>query len=153
MTIELKVGTVFIWKNFPFPRHGEVKNRYFIYLGDSSSLLTPTISASVITYISTTTTPKIDLKYEIKDYYYFNANESPFDKDCIMYFDQFSFYNNVPKSFLENSENIQIKGKLKTNVLKEIYNKILKSKYPKNAKIDIYDSFKRDNITGLKAPK
>ncbi len=31
----MQLGSVFIWKNFPFREEGKEKNRYFVYFGES----------------------------------------------------------------------------------------------------------------------
>ncbi len=47
----MRVGTVFRWNNYPYPFNGEAKARWFVYLGRSSSFLTP-----IFARICTTTT-------------------------------------------------------------------------------------------------
>jgi len=83
----LKPGTVFWWKNFPFPKFGgEIKPRWFICLGDTGSLCIP-----VSLHFCTTTTAIEDFKpggkrgshrvfrFEKKRYPYFS-------EDCILDF-------------------------------------------------------------------
>jgi len=82
----VKPGTVFKWNNFPFPRFGgQGKPRWFIYLGNTGKILTPTIA-----YIQTTTSkitsyqtggPKVN-----HDYLLLRAINTPFEKDCIIDF-------------------------------------------------------------------
>ena len=31
----MQIGSVFIWKNFPFRKEGKEKDRYFVYFGKS----------------------------------------------------------------------------------------------------------------------
>lgn len=60
----------------------------------------------------------------------------------------------IEKSKIEYSVEIEIKGTLDVNMLKRIYNGILKSdKYSKKVLQDIHNSFNKSGIEGLKKPK
>jgi len=147
----VKPGTVFKWNNFPFPRFGgQGKPRWFIYLGNTGKILTPTIA-----YIQTTTSkitsyqtggPKVN-----HDYLLLRAINTPFEKDCIIDFSIQPYSLN--KNLLENNKDIKISGNLHENQIRSIYNKIRKSSfYSRKIKLDIHDSLNLIGITGLKKP-
>ncbi len=52
MNEQFKVGTVFKWKQYPYPQDNILKNRWFVYLGESSKL----DEHAIFAYICTTTT-------------------------------------------------------------------------------------------------
>lgn len=149
---EYKVGTVLKWNNFPDPKRGsEIKPRWFVYLGTSSIFSIP-----IFAYISTTTTKIKDFgkggKREVHDKIYFSKDNSPFEEDCVLDFDE--GYYSIEKAKLEMNADIEIKGELDKNVLIRIYNGILKSdKYSKKVLLDIHSCFNQAGIEGLKKPK
>jgi len=149
---EFKVGTVFKWNNFPDPKIGsEIKPRWFIYLGASSIFSNP-----IISYISTTTTKIKDFdqggKRESHNKIDFLKGNFPFEEDCVLDLDE--GYYPIENSKLEIVEEIEIKGELDKNIMKRIYNGILKSeKYSKRVLLDIQNSFNQAGIEGLKRPK
>jgi len=65
-----------------------------------------------------------------------------------------SFYADIPESvFIEYKADIDIKGRLPEQRLREIYNLILKSeRIAKKVKKDIHHSFNMAGIEGLKKP-
>lgn len=148
----MDVGTVFRWKDFPEPRSGEVKARWFIYLGDSGPF-----SQVLIAYLCTTTTQIHHFKSggnrSSHDHHLFQkAPSSPFEEDCILDFDERP--HAVAKSTLENNPCIEPKGKFDEQTLRMIYNRILKSKFFSKVVLrDIHESFNKAGITGLKRPK
>lgn len=148
----MDVGTVFRWKDFPERRSGEVKARWFIYLGDSGLF-----SQVLIAYLCTTTT---QIQHFTKggnrsshDHHLFQKSpRSPFDEDCILDFDERPYP--VPKSVLENNPSIEEKGRLDEQTLRMIYNRLLRSTmYSAIILRDIHESFNKIGITGLKKPK
>jgi len=140
----MKVGTLFKWQNFPSPQFGgKKKPRLFVYLGDTGLLESPTRA-----YIHTTTTnlgnPGNKIFFSAKKYNFF-------DQDCYLYYNEPPY--TINKSTLKNNPKIEILGRLSEQVLKNIYNGILKSyKYSKIQILDIHASFNKDGITGLKKP-
>jgi hypothetical protein len=148
----LKPGTVFKWKNFPYPRIGyEIKPRWFICLGDTGIFSTP-----ILVHFCTTTTSIEDfrpggnrashhyLKFERK-------NHSCFDADCILDFDEPPFPES--QGALEANKDIEIRGELNKESMKMIYKGILKSQhYSARIKLDIHASLNRIGITGLMKP-
>ena len=148
----MQLGSVFIWKNFPYCKDGNIKNRYFLYIGESHFPVNP-----VHIFLITATTRK--MHYEIggsreeHNIYKFKAGSFGFVEDCILDID--FLQSNITKSAFNSCQNeIKEVGKLPEKELKEIYNLILKSKYINlKVKQDIYSSYNHTNITGLKRPK
>src|SRR5690606_5144995 len=147
---KLKVGTIFKWKNFPNPKSGEPKTRWFIYLGKTSALFPPE------KYIISTTTTQIS-HFEIgglrekHDYIKYDQQSSPFNKECILDLDEIPYSDLL--SILINNDDIEVMGELNTNKKLHLYNRILKSeKFSKILKKDIHTSLNNDGITGLKNP-
>jgi len=151
MNEQFKVGTVFKWKQYPYPHDNILKDRWFVYLGESSILDEHTIFA----YICTTTTqlqhyePNGDRASH--DFIKFEKGKYDFNKTCIL--DLF-FKESLEKSKLENSQEIEFKFFLDKETMKRIYNKIYISKhFSKKEKRRIYESYNRNGITGIKKPK
>lgn len=150
----MKPGTVLKWENFPEPKFkfdDEIKPRWFVYLGESPSFLTPHLA-----YIHTTTTQIAELEKGGRRYAHryikFDCSKTPFEKNCILDFDE--GYYPFPKEKLENNPDIQTKGELDAITLKTIYNGILQSDfYSLKVLADIHNSFNLVGITGLKKPK
>jgi hypothetical protein len=148
----LKAGTVFRWENFPYPKYaGEIKARWFIYLGDTGLLLTP-----IIAYICTTTTSLDDFKpggrRASHRHLLFKKIKYPFfEEDCILDYDEEPYP--AERESLERNPNIEIKGELDQECLRTIYYGIWKSSYysPKIV-LDIHSSLNQVGITGLRKP-
>ncbi len=146
----MQAGTVLKWIDFPEPIDGEIKPRWFVCLGRSSSLFPP-----VCYYICTTTTQIYHYESGGDRAHHqnirFRKNEFEFEDDCVL--DLESYYYKSEESIKLNENNIQIKGLLERQIMIQIYNKILKSKcYSKIIKQDIHFSFNEAGITGLKTP-
>jgi hypothetical protein len=148
----MKVGTVFIWRDFPFQRDGIVKDRYFIYLGKSRDPDNP-----IMVFLFTATS---QVHYYEEwgsrtghNYIKFKSGQYCFTEDCIVDVD--SIYNNLKETdFLNHTEDIEEKTVLTEFTLKRIYNLILKSKYiSMKIKQDIHTNYNFDGITGLKNPR
>ena len=148
----MKPGTVFRWKNFPYPRIGdEIKARWFICLGNTGILLTP-----IIIHFCTTTTSTDDFKpggnRASHHYLKFEKKNYPcFDEDCVLDFDELPFTES--QDSLEANKDIEIRGELNKEAMKLIYGKVLKSPYysPK-IKLDIHTSLNQIGIAGLRKP-
>jgi len=152
--LTLEIGTVFRWDNFPLPRYGgEIKPRWFIYLGETGPF-----SQIAIIYIATTTTQKAP--YEVggdrckHDIFRFDIRQFPeFGEDCILDFDQAPYPIDKDR-FLKASCDIVHKGILKEATLRMIYNRFSQSgSCSKVMMQDIHDSYNNAGIAGLKKPK
>jgi len=126
--LNLEVGTVFRWDNFPAHRFGgESKARWFICLGFSG------IFAQVaIVYLSTTTT---QLQHfgtsgtrRNHSHFIFKTNQHPiFEEDCAIDFDERPYPVNEAK-FKSSQKDIIIKGQLNEDTMRMIYKQFLRSK-------------------------
>lgn len=148
----MKPGTVFKWNKFPYPKYGgEIKPRWFIYLGDTGFLSTP-----IIAHFCTTTTSLDDFKpggnrASHKHLFLRNAKYPFFDEDCILDYDEAPYPEE--KKVLENNKDIEVKGQLDRECLKTIYNGILRSEhYPRKIVLDIHTSLNQIGVTGLTKP-
>lgn len=141
----MNVGDIFRWTNFPCPKHGNIKSRWFIYLGNSGIYNT-----TIYIHILTTTTNLSNITGSCIS---FKKGECGFESDCVANIDN-DFYNNLTNETIEKNKNdIEIIGAIPENKLKYIYKKVLESKrISKIVKMDIYNSFNLNNITGLKKP-
>ena len=145
----MKAGDVFRWVNFPYPQIGtEIKPRWFIYLGNSPSYLTP-----IIAYLCTTTTSLMDFekggRREGHKYYRFGKGKYPFEEECVLDFYERPF--SFSKQELETNKDIEIRGSLDDGTIREIYEGIYHSSYySRQEKIDIHDSLNLIGITGLR---
>jgi hypothetical protein len=147
----MQLGSVFIWKNFPFRKEGKEKDRYFVYFGESHYPDNP------IKVFLITTTSKVN-KYEEGGnrknhiHYKFKAGYFGFVEDSILDVD--SYYDIGKKDFEDYKEDLEEKGILPETILKNIYNLILKSKnISMKVKQDIHSNYNLEGITGLKKPK
>ena len=147
----MQLGSVFIWKNFPFREEGKEKDRYFVYFGESHYPDNP------VKVFFITTTSRI-YHYEEEgarknhNYYRFKAGPFGFVKDSVLDID--SYYSIEKKDFEDYKEDLEEKGKLPEIILKNIYNLILKSKnISMKVKQDIHYNYNLEGITGLKKPK
>ncbi|GAH57679.1 unnamed protein product, partial [marine sediment metagenome] len=78
----MQLGSVFIWKKFPFREEGKEKDRYFVYFGKSH------FPGNPINIFLITTTSKVN-EYEEgarknRIYYKFKAGYFGFVEDCIL---------------------------------------------------------------------
>jgi len=152
--LTLQVGTVFKWEHFPFPRYSdETKPRWFIYLSETGPF------AQIAWVYLCTTTTQTD-RFQIggsragHSYFKFEVRQfSLFEKDCIVDFDDPP--HSIKKAQLLNKHcDISIKGRLKEETMRMIYNRFLQSgACAKKILLDIHDSFNREGISGLKKPK
>jgi len=146
------LGEVLLWKDFPLQRDGWVKNRYFIYIGNS-----PIFSVPANWYgISTTT------RYE----YYATGAEREGNNHIIIEESSYGFPSksivDVDKWFegyymetlQQNINKITIIGRLDNTKLIEIYKLIFKSgQISMKIKTDIYECYKNNSITGIEKPQ
>ncbi|MGC9365527.1 MAG: hypothetical protein ACP5FK_00600 [bacterium] len=152
MLNNLNVGSVIKWSNFPYPHHGnERKSRWFIYIGKTGIFTNP-----ICMYLCTTTTSLDDFKKggkrESHLRVFFKSKSSPFDENCLLDIDEKPYPFEEVRIF--HNSDIEYKGDLEENKLREIYNKICKSNsYSFIVKKDIHKSLNSIGITGLKRPK
>jgi len=152
--LTLEIGTVFRWDNFPLPRYGnETKARWFIYLGETGPF-----SQIASTYLVTTTTQADHFQSggarSGHGHFRFEARQFPaFEEDCILDFDDppYSIENEM---FLNKQGDIAVKGKLREDTMRMIYNRFLQAgSCSKMVMLDIHNSFNKAGIAALKKPK
>lgn len=149
----LIVGDVIFWEDFPYPRDGAVKPRWFIYLGR-----TGTLSMPVFAYLCTTTTQLHHFdpggKRSSHACKRFNVRQFPqFERDCILDYDEELYA--IQETTIENCKaRIRIRDRLDENTMKNIFKQFSRPGVVSRVTVrDIFDSFNRDGITGLKRPK
>lgn len=149
----MEAGDVFVWRKFPNPKHGEVKDRWFICLWR-----TDLVSDPIFLHLCTTSASLSELDF--KDggrraghhNIYYKEGSAPFPFECFLDLNEKPYGES--KEIIESCQNIEIKGKLTEEQIRQIYNKVDNSPaYSYKIKIDIYDSFTRIGIRGLKRPK
>ena len=145
--MNLDIGDIFTWENFPYPISGGIKRIWFIYFGDGGS-------SSEYVYIFTTTT-NMDRKNE--DSILFKKGEYSFESDCILNVGHNHYSQNITKVHIRKhieDGNINKKGKLQINKIREIYNKVSKSKIINyKDKTAIHNALNMAGITNLESPK
>ena len=149
----LKVGNVILWGDYPSPRSGKIKARWFIYLGRTSVLTTP-----VFAYLCTTTTQLQHFdpggsrsNHTCKR---FDVRQFPlFERNCVIDFDE--DLHEIPEATIDKCRaHIEIRGQLDENTLRNIFKQFSRPGVVSPVILrDIFDSFNRDGITGLKKPK
>jgi len=121
------IGDVFVWNDFPYPKHGLPKPRWFILLGDSCGfngndgfvyLLSPSklVDQHLLKYRKS-----VDYEYMI-----FNISEYGFKKKCLID-NRTGFYCDFFNNVLTNNSEVKITGTMENSKLEIIYNKILKT--------------------------
>jgi hypothetical protein len=149
--INLELGTVFRWNNFPDARYGEKdKARWFICVGFSG------IFAQVAEVFLCTTTTQLEAFKDPKrrkghNHHIFKTK--PFDSECAI--DFFEAPYSITQDKIDKLQNdIEIKGKLDKNILTLIYNSLYLSCNISPMELnDIHTSYNNAGITGLKKPK
>lgn len=146
--MDLEIGQVFIWHDFPFIRDGlsEEKNRWFIYLGRGSTLDTPL-------YIYMITPTSQDKFYKSggtrynNNYIEIKAGIGGLLKDSYIDFTM-NFYSDIPKSSFDTFDSfLEKQKKLPQDQSVRIYNKILVDKHIiRKIKKNIYESYIREKI-------
>jgi len=151
--LKLKVGAVLRWDNFPLQKFGGTnKARWFICLGFSG-----VFAQVAFVYLGTTTT---QLQYfrghgqrSTHSHFIFETKQFPvFDQDCATDYDERPYAVNKTKIEL-HSKDISIRGELKEEIMRMIYNRFLRSRpLPRVELLDIHTSYNIAGITGLKKP-
>ncbi len=151
--MHLTVGDVIRWDGFKYPRDGDIKARWFIYLGRSSLLSSP-----IFSYLCTTTTQLQHFGQGNSRanhvFRRFTCQQHPvFDQDCILDFTE-ELYD-IPTEKLDECQRlIEIKGRLGEEDMRNAYNQFLKvGTVSPRVMLDIHESFNLAGITGLKKPK
>jgi hypothetical protein len=145
----VKPGDVFKWEHFPDPQFGqEIKSRWFIYLGHTT---TP-FENPILAHICTTTTNIEDFKKGGRRfshrYFCFQKGKYPFEQECVLDFDEEPY--NYKKEELESHKDITILGSLDIGTLRRIYEEIYTSRfYSRKIKLDIRESFGQIGLTSL----
>jgi hypothetical protein len=155
--LNIELGTVFRWINFPSPRHQKSGNnnkpRWFICVGFSGEF-----AQVAVAYLCTTTT-QIE-KFQSggvrsgRAHFVFKTSQFKFfEEDCVIDFDEapYSMRKEQLKAF---ESDIEIRGTLDEQTLRMIYNQLLRSRFISSMELqDIHDSFNMAGISGLKKPK
>jgi hypothetical protein len=150
--LHLTIGDVIFWNDFPYPKDGEIKARWFIYLGRSPALLSP-----IFAYLCTTTTQLEKFEPGGKRaghaFRRFDTkNFSIFERNCILDFDE-EIYNIDADILIRCAANIESKGRLDENTMRNIYKLFLSSGTCSPMIMrDIYNSYNMSGIVGLKKP-
>jgi hypothetical protein len=149
----MKTGIVFKWKNYPKPRDGIIKDRWFIYLG-ASSILSEISNVFIFTTTGKTKyyTPG-NKRRKNKNIVNFKAGEFGFETDCVL--DTFYFQNNwTLEEFERYKDDFEIKERISDEKLKVVYEKILKENSIQTIiKKDIRRNLNKIDIYNLKIPK
>lgn len=147
-----KVGAVYKFKKTFTDRVDdlEAKERYFLYLGNTSEFIYSPITVYVVT--STTQLQQYETggEKEKSNYLRFSQGTYGFTKDCIICFDEIKTYMTEP--IFESYEPEECGVIEDKELLKRIYEKILQSnRISKIIKRDIHNCF-NTKVTGLKMP-
>lgn len=138
----MQAGAVIKWNNFPFPPKGGIqKPRWFLCMGENDFSSVPKLCYLVTTTCNSgITQPK----------FFFSKTVYPFfSRDCYLYFNEPLL--SIEESTIINNKDINYRGKINDQDLKQIYRGILASPfYSKILKRDIHSSLNRQGITGLK---
>ena len=146
----MRIGEIFRWRDFPHQLYGDVKPRYFIYMGKTNFEIDPSFA-----YLYTTT-GKLeyytgDGKRANNSHLIFRKDEYCFTSDCVLDVDM--GLHEIELSEIDNNESsIDLLARLTEEKIIEIYNYILGSSIAKIKKIDIHSSLNLSGITGLKRP-
>ena len=145
----MRVGSIFIWKEFDRQADKRIKDRLFIYFGRSPAFIEP-----IYAYIATTTGKteyyKNGGRFSNNNIVWFKEGECNFNEDCVLDLDR-NFFSEFELNKIIRKKIIDIIPEYK---LKNIYEKIRNNnKIGIQIRINIYDCFNRDKIFGLKKPK
>jgi hypothetical protein len=142
----MNAGTVIKWNDFQDRQYeGKVKPRWFVYMGDTGPL-----SLSYRRAYLFTTTGQVEKfapggERERHTHCSFSPDTSPFERPCVMDFDEDYYPYELSK--IETNPDIEIKERLRVQDIQMIWNRILRSSVlNKMEQRDIYDSLKRSDI-------
>jgi hypothetical protein len=120
----IKTGQIIYWSDFPLQKDGNLKGRYFLYLGISSIFDTP-ILVNLITTTSQIHYYKSGAKREKAVVFFINRNKySFFTTDCLIDFNL--GYQTVNQDTLMTA-NIEVKGEFSLEDLTVIFNKLIRA--------------------------
>jgi hypothetical protein len=156
----MRPGSVFLWKNYPFQEDREVKNRWFICLGEEKSDPLET-NAELIFIIAATTTSQVEFYEEYRErgaHPHIKFDPRPdlgFTSSCIL--DLFFEPDVLAKAAFQkyvNQGEIEEKGLLSEAELRNVYEKICSSSaYSPILKKTIQHNFRAVGIAGLAEPE
>ncbi|MFO7715289.1 hypothetical protein [Desulfosarcina sp.] len=154
MSIELKVGLVFRWNNFPDNRYGDGdKARWFICVGFTGAF---SQIALVHSYTTTTQLHHFESGGFRRGHSHFIfkcAEHICFEQDCAIDFDESPYSISIVK-IAQFGPDIEEKGTLREETMRMIYKRTIGSRQISlMVKKDIYNSYNLAGITGLKKPK
>lgn len=147
-----EVGDVLYWRNNAFQADGNIKSRYFIYLGNTSLY---TFQINIYTVTTTSLTGYYQAGGSRCRYLHIKIPAGSFGlpKDSIVDVDSnyMPFYQN---SVMDAASDIEVVGKLDNETLRAIYRLIAESrKIPPNEKDDIYTCLRNSGIKDISKPK
>ncbi|MHB1253220.1 MAG: hypothetical protein ACYCZ1_03550 [Candidatus Humimicrobiaceae bacterium] len=150
----MKIGDVFRWNDYPKQKDGNLKARWFIYLGLSSILSNPQNVFLLPATSQTDLYKSGGRRQSHKNIMKFSNGDYGFEDETIV--DLNFFENNwVLKEFNNYTNNMARKGSIPNNQLKQIYDLILNSgEYiARIIIIDIRRNLNNIGIFNLKMPR
>lgn len=148
----MDIGSVFRWNGYAKQKDGKLKARWFIYLGLSSILSNP---QNVFLLPSTTQTElykKGNRRQNHKKIKRFKKGSCGFEDESIVDIDFFE-NNWVLHEFNRCSSDMEVKGKVSSNILMQLYDLILSDYYiEKIIIVDIRRNLNSIGIFNLKKP-
>ncbi len=155
----MRVGDIYIWHSYPRQKDGEIKDRWFLFLGEVRNV--PFDDDPSIYVVSPTATTRLEYyeqgAHREKHLYFCFRKDSGFgfEKDCIL--DVTLPPEHWPKRIFLDFESkglIEKKGELPKDILEKIYNKILlSSAYSYIEKENIKRNLNQElGLTGLRKP-
>ena len=154
--LQLELGDVFTWEQYPYHIEGEPKRRWFVYLGEYKE--NPDPFEGNVMIIAPTTTTQIHY-YEPRESRARNPHvrftpEDGFGFAAESVLDLSNEHIVVAKSvFRSNETSINVRGKVSHARLRLIYEKIRASTgYSPKSKAQIYENLKHAGISGLQPP-
>jgi hypothetical protein len=147
----MKIGEVFIWRDFPYAKFpGEQKDRWFVYIGETSTLQLPII-ATIITATTQTQHYERGAMRANHSHIHIQQGQYGFERDCVLDLDE--GYYEYEASMLGSNPKIETRGATTEECLRRIYKAVLTSNtMSKQTQRDIYACLNRIGITGLKRP-
>ncbi|MHB8281059.1 MAG: hypothetical protein ACYDIA_25995 [Candidatus Humimicrobiaceae bacterium] len=150
----MKIGDVFRWSDYPKQKDGNLKARWFVYLGLSSILSNPQ-NVFLLPATSQTDLYKSGCRRQNhKNIMKFANGDCGFEEETIV--DLNFFENNwVLKEFNNYIDNMTTKGSIPNNQLKQIYDLVLNSSeyIERIIIIDIRRNLNNIGIFNLKMPR
>ena len=147
----MKIGEVFVWRSFPdakFP--GERKDRWFVYIGETSALQL-TVIATIVTSTTQVQHYARGAARSNHAHVHIQKGQYGFEQDCVLDLDG-GFYE-YDRSALDGNQGIESRGTATEDCLRRIFKAVLASVHmPTRTKRDIHACLNQIGITGLKRP-